>query len=933
LHSNIEPSNFEPKVVKEQVNVLYLQALASNYTIIGIAWLFFVMMQGHLDPKLMASWAISLSFLALYRLYLYHSWKKKPDKFSSQRWLFRYIIASGLVGLGWSGLYLFEYSNDDLLVRSAIFMLFFAILGAAVSILSISLSAFILYSLPQVLTLAIVLLLHHERIFSLLVLGLAIYYVMMIIFARNSNRTLLKSIKLQIQNATLINQLNQEIDQREDLVTERTKELALANQTIINSELRLQNVIAGADLGFWDWDYQTGHHEVSKRWLSILGLKQADIVDQVTDWSARIHDDDKQRVEQTVAEAIRNLTSYRVEFRMRHQEGHWVWIEGSGAVVEYDSDNDKPIRLCGTHQDITLRKQSEQQLQEHHHFIQNVIDGVNDEVMVINQDYTIPLMNKAAKASIDQQFIKDIEHPKCFEILHHQNVPCHTKGHACPLREVIAKGEVLSVIHNHLTVSGINKSVELTATPLKNNQGDVYAIIESAHDITSLLNTQNNLKEHVEALDHLAHHDVLTKLPNRLLFIDRLRQAIKKSQRNQRKIAVLFIDLDHFKEINDTLGHRIGDQVLSVVSDRLKSCIRVTDTVARLGGDEFTIIIDAINDTNMVTDISNNINQQISQSIPIEKNNLQVTSSIGISIYPNHGDNADTLLRNADAAMYKAKEMGRNTYRYYTDDMTLQAYEHVLLESNLRQALEQKQLVVHYQPQVSIITSKITSIEALVRWQHPEQDLILPKKFIPLAQDSGLIIPLGEQVMDMAIKQMVIWRKQHNTQARLAINLSVKELQEKDIVTKIANILRLNACKSEWLELEVMEDYIMQNSTQAIETLQKFKNMGVEVSIDDFGTGYSSLSYLKRLPIDKLKIGQSFIRDINSDESDQAIVAAIISMAKSMKLTVVAEGVETQAQQNFIQEQGCEMFQGYLYSKPLPSDAMTQLLRDNRTSF
>ena len=526
----------------------------------------------------------------------------------------------------------------------------------------------------------------------MLVLGLGIYYVMLVFFARNSNRNLIKSIKLQLQNSDLIKRLNQEIDQRENLVAARTKQLAIANHNIADSELRLKNVIACADLGFWDWDYQTGKQDVSTRWLSILGLKETDVEAQVSDWSGRIHNDDKEQVNQVIADAIANKSSYRVEFRMRHKQGHWVWIEGSGAVIEYQGE--QPIRLCGTHQDITLRKKAEQQLKEQHQFIQNVIDGVNDEVMVINQDYTVPLMNKAARLSINKTYIKNTESPKCYEILHHQQVPCHIKGHPCPLLEVMETGRVLSVIHNHFSISDHTKSVELTATPLQNKEGETYAIIEAAHDITSLLNTQNDLKEHVEALDHLAHHDVLTKLPNRLLFKDRLRQSIKKSYRTKQKIAVLFIDLDRFKEINDSLGHRVGDEVLSAISTRLKTCVREADTVARLGGDEFTIILDGILDTNVVTDIAEKIIHRIAEHILIENNKLYVTTSIGISIYPDDGNSAGILLRNADAAMYKAKDMGKNTYRYYTEDMTQRAYEHILLESSLRQALEQKQLVV-----------------------------------------------------------------------------------------------------------------------------------------------------------------------------------------------------------------------------------------------
>ncbi|MDX2503462.1 MAG: EAL domain-containing protein [Gammaproteobacteria bacterium] len=431
-----------------------------------------------------------------------------------------------------------------------------------------------------------------------------------------------------------------------------------------------------------------------------------------------------------------------------------------------------------------------------------------------------------------------------------------------------------------------------------------------------------------EKMTHQAHHDALTGLPNRLLFMDRLNQAIKQADRNGTKIAVVFIDLDRFKEINDSLGHKVGDDVLIHVSQRLQMCMRDTDTVSRLGGDEFMMIIGSIRDSNIIAEIVKKIMHKLFQPIPVLEHNLYITLSLGISIYPDDANNSESLIRNADTAMYSAKEEGRNTYRYYSEDMTNKAFEHILIESGLRHALEHNELSLVYQPQVNINNLDIIGVEALVRWQHKKLGLIPPVKFIPLAEDTGLIVTLGEQVLDMACKQVIQWVKLHKKSFRVAVKFSFKQLQQADIVQRISQILKENQCLPEWIELEVTEGYIMKNPLQAIATLQQIRALGITISIDDFGTGYSSLSYLKKLPVNKLKIDQGFIRGVTDNEDDQAIIVAIISLAHSMNLKVIAEGVETSAQSDYLQNKGCEYVQGYLYGKPMDSEKMTRLLVD-----
>ncbi|MCW8930449.1 MAG: PAS domain S-box protein [Gammaproteobacteria bacterium] len=697
----------------------------------------------------------------------------------------------------------------------------------------------------------------------------------------------------------------------------------ITEQNRINAQLKLfRKQIDQSKDAFFVVDYMTAQLlDVNESACQMLGYSREKLLEKsVPDISLFFDSMDKWHEVALMEKS--NPDGETVEDLLIHQNGQKIPVEVS-TIFQVSRGRDIFVSSV---RDISERKIKEQQLEEKNQFTQSVMDGIHESVMVIESDYRVSMMNEKARALIDERYIKDINAPKCYEISHHQEMPCHGADHPCPLTQVLQDGKALSVIHQHEVRIDKVAHVELNATPLKDSHGKTYAIIESVHDITSLLQIQQELQERSIELDHQAHHDGLTNLPNRILFLDRLKQAIKQAQRNQYKIAVLFIDLDRFKEINDSFGHSIGDEVLKEISIRLQSCIRDADTVARLGGDEFTIFIDAINDNNMAIDIALDIIDKVANVISVAEQQIYVTCSIGISLYPDDGNTAAVLLRNSDSAMYKSKKEGRNTYQYYTEDMTEKAFEHILLEQNLRHAMTNNELVVYYQPQVNAQTHKIIGMEALVRWNHPDLGLISPAKFIPLAENTGLIVPLGIEVLKIATKQMGKWMKNQGGDYHLAINLSVKQLMQNNIVEFITNIVEENECQPEWIELEVTEGYLMANPEQAIKTLNQLKQKGFSLSVDDFGTGYSSLSYLKRLPIDKLKIDQSFVRDIAINEDDKAIVIAIISLAKSMGLKVIAEGVETMAQKDFLQEQKCESIQGYLYSRPVIAEKMTKFL-------
>jgi len=431
-------------------------------------------------------------------------------------------------------------------------------------------------------------------------------------------------------------------------------------------------------------------------------------------------------------------------------------------------------------------------------------------------------------------------------------------------------------------------------------------------------------------IDHVVHYDTLTKLPNRLLFLDRLDQELIRAQRDNSMMALLTADLDRFKQINDSFGHPVGDQLLQAVAGRLASQIRACDTVARVAGDEFCIALTGVKTTHAAGEVAQKLLDSFARNpITIGDSEIFITLSIGISIYPVDGVNTTTLLKNADAALHQAKAEGRNNFQYYEAQMNASAWQRLKLETELRRALEREEFLLYYQPKVDMENGKIVGMEALLRWQSPERGLVAPGEIIPLLEETGLILPVGEWVLRAACKQARAWQTAGLPGVRIAVNLSTQQFRQPDFANLVLGILKENGLDPALgtIELELTESLLMSNAAGAVETLVKMREAGIQFSIDDFGTGYSSLSYLKRFPISSLKIDQSFVRDLSVNKEDEAIVAAIIALGHSLGLNVIAEGVETTAQLDRLRNKGCNEMQGYLFSRPVPAAEMTQLLR------
>ncbi|MCG8039070.1 MAG: PAS domain S-box protein [Candidatus Thiodiazotropha taylori] len=635
---------------------------------------------------------------------------------------------------------------------------------------------------------------------------------------------------------------------------------------------------------------------------------EAVIGDKRLSFSDMIHPEDRDQVWNHVQQAVADGTTYRLEYRIRRKDGleRWVWEQGRISV----SQDEQPLMLEGLIIDISEQKTTENKLR----VAATVFGSTAEGVTVTDLDGTILDVNDAFTRITGYSREEAIgQNPRILKSDRHDNAFYETM-----FQTLDDTGVWRDEIWNRHKDGGIYPEL-LTVSVIKDASGKATGYVGVFADITELKETHDRLK-------YLAHHDPLTDLPNRLLLSARLQQSLHHAERKNGVLAVIYIDIDRFKIINDGLGHKAGDVFLQQWAARLVEALRAEDTVARIGGDEFVVVLEDVQSSENAALIAQKLLETIAPPFTIDGDEVRATCSMGITIYPQDGNDVGNLLRNADAAMYRAKDEGRNNYQFYTKELTTAAFEHVLLESSLRTALECDELYLVYQPQFSLSDKRIIGMEALLRWRHPKLGVVSPARFIPVAEQSGLIREMGEWVLHSACKQGYHWLEMGLSFGRIAVNVAGPQLKGEGFSKLVERVLKETGLPPEHLAVEVTEGFVMYGTDLGVIQLRDLHRSRVEVAIDDFGTGYSSLRYIKELPIDKLKIDQSFVRDIPDDKNEMAISATIIAMGRALDLKVIAEGVETKEQVQFLLKQGCSEAQGFLFSKPLIANDMTEFL-------
>ncbi len=892
------------------------------------------------DIRLLTGWLSWLVLLAVLRLIQVAAFQRAlPSRQARPHWNQAFLLGAAASGATMAVVSIWLVPPDAFILQTLIFGLIAATIIAACIAYAISIPAFLAFALPCLLPSSIMLLTSQhplQRGWGLLAL---IMLLTLPLVAWQVNRLILRSLLQRFENQALIESLaeakgraeglNQELareieqrrraerglrlarDQLELRVDERTRELDLTSQALDKSQTRLAMALEASGLGLWDWNLETDevHHTQVRE---IFGIEPQDVTTMLRDLRPRLHPDDVSLLRQAMLAHFRGETDgYAVEYRVRHADGSYVWIEDRGRAVSRDA-NGRVLRMVGTRRNIAELKSRE----EEQRLAATVFEAASEGILILDPNYRIIAVNDAF-SQVTGYSREEADGRPVLALVGNDSPQYRT------IREELERtgqwrGELLERRKN-----GEQYPQLLQIKLVRDGQGQASHIVCFIADLSLR-------REAEERLRYLSHYDELTGLANRALFKERLHEAAQRARQSNRSVALLHIDLDRFKLLNDTLGHEIADQLLQQMARRLTQAVPEADTIARLSSDEFAVVIDSYSSLAGLTRLANRLLAKLHLPLDVGGHELMMSASIGISLLPENARELQTLISQANMAMQHAKHLGGNTFQFFTENLQFATLERLQLETQLRKGIAEGQLEVYYQPKLNLADDSLDAAEALVRWNHPQLGLVGPGQFIALAEETGLIGAIGEFVLRQACRQARQWQLDGLAELRVSVNLSVHQLRQGNLTSMVRQVLEETGLQPRCLELELTESELLDNVDNAIEIFRQLDELGVRLAIDDFGTGFSSLSYLKRFPVDCVKIDQSFIRELPDNADDAAITRAIIALAHSLELQVVAEGVETQEQMDFLKAQGCDAIQGFLISRPAPAERFAQLLREQQ---
>ncbi|GIZ10821.1 bifunctional diguanylate cyclase/phosphodiesterase [Pseudomonas sp. NCCP-436] len=930
---------FSRDIAAERTRLLYQGSRLPTLLMLLVGIVGGVLLWSQQDLVLLTGWSAWVGLLVLLRLTQVKAFAEaSPAGQARPYWRRMFLVGAGVSGLTLAFAVIALLPADVFYQQALIYGLIAAAILSASVAYAVSLPAFLAFALPCLLPSTAVLLFSESGLLrGWGLLGLIIFVALLLVawqvnhlvqrslIRRFQNQALIAHLQLATEQAESLNtELAHEVEQRrlaerelrsahdqlEMRVAERTRELDEATCALSKSQARLSLALEASELGLWDWDLQSDqvyHSHLHE----LFGLSSEQVQVMLRDLTPRLHPDDLPTLRRALVAHMKGRSEdYQVEYRVRHANGHWVWVEDRGRAVERNADG-RVLRMLGTRRDVSARRQQ----QEQQRLAATVFEAASEGICILDPDYRLLDVNRAFSAVTGYSREEVLGQPATRMMGSREMRQQYQIIRQELERSGSWQGELIETRKN-----GELYPQWLQLNLVRDEAGRPSHIVGFFADLSAR-------REAEERLRYLSHYDELTGLANRTLFRERLHDASLRARHSGRSIALVQVDLDRFKLLNDSLGHEVADQLLRQVSRRLTQTVPEADCIARLSGDEFAIIFDAYGSVSSLARVASRLLAKLRVPMTVAGHELVISASLGISLLPDYARETGALISQANMAVQHAKHLGGNTFQFFTENLQACTLERLQLENRLRKAISEGQLEVFYQPKLDLRDDTISAAEALVRWRHPEQGLVAPGEFIGLAEETGLIVPIGEFVLRQACRQACEWQRQGLAGIRVSVNLSVQQLRQGNLASLVRQVLEETGLEPQRLELELTESQLLDNVESVTTTFRQLRNLGVKLAIDDFGTGYSSLGYLKLLPVDFVKIDKTFIRDLSAGGEDAAITRAIIAMARSLDLKVVAEGVETLVQMDFLRDQDCDEVQGYLISRPVESEVFAELLR------